>query len=199
MIQSLKKKLDMSTTEHPQTTELASLEQEKETFRQEALNYKAKVLQLEKEKVNWSQGHAVTPDMVVVVPSTTEIGSSTDGLVQAMYQVSLKEGEIKSLKGDIEKLQQEMKIKNEKVAQFQKENQTLQERVDKLKMRLKGKGLLQGDKHVIWESIVAKSANFRVYLNFKYDKNNMAITARSRCTIVNETLAKNPQSGPKML
>ena len=46
----------MSTIEHPQKAELVSLEQEKETFRQEALNYKAKVLQLEKEKVNWSQG-----------------------------------------------------------------------------------------------------------------------------------------------
>jgi hypothetical protein len=56
LIQSLKKKIKMSATEHPQTTELVSLEQEKEAFRQEALNYKAKVLQLEKEKVNWSQG-----------------------------------------------------------------------------------------------------------------------------------------------
>jgi hypothetical protein len=56
LIQSLKKKLKMSATEHPQTTELVSLEQEKEAFRQEALNYKAKVLQLEQEKVNWTQG-----------------------------------------------------------------------------------------------------------------------------------------------
>jgi predicted nuclease with TOPRIM domain len=95
-------------------------------------------LQLEKEKVNWSQGQEITSDMAVVVPSTTEIGSSTDGLVQAMSQVSLKEGEIKILKGDIEKLQQEMKIKNEKMAQFQKENQDLQERVDKLKDEVEG-------------------------------------------------------------
>jgi hypothetical protein len=99
-------------------------------------------LQLEEEKVNWSQGHAVPSDITVIVPSTVETGSSTDGLVQDMSQVILKEGEIKILKGDIEKLQQEMKIKNEKVAQFQKENQTLQERVDKLKLRLKGKILL---------------------------------------------------------
>jgi AmiR/NasT family two-component response regulator len=42
-----------------------------------------------------------------------------------------------------------MKIKNEKMAQLQKENQTLQENVDKLKTRLKGKGLLQRAKHVI--------------------------------------------------
>jgi hypothetical protein len=37
---------------------------EKDTFRHEALNYKAKVLQLEKEKENWSQGQEVKSDMV---------------------------------------------------------------------------------------------------------------------------------------
>jgi hypothetical protein len=31
-----------------------------------------------------------------------------------------------------------------------------------------------------------------VYLNFINDKDNMAITARSRCTVVNETLEKKP-------
>jgi hypothetical protein len=85
-----------------------------------------------------------------------------------------------------------MKIKNEKMAQFQKENQDLQERVGKLKMRLKGKGILQGAKHVIWDSIVVEASKFRVYLNFINDKDSMAITARRRCTIVNETLVKNP-------
>jgi hypothetical protein len=44
LIQSLKKKLKISATEHPQTTELVSLEQEKETLRQETLDYKARVL-----------------------------------------------------------------------------------------------------------------------------------------------------------
>ena len=90
IIQGLKKKLKMSPTEHPQVVELAALEKDKETFRQEALNYKAKVLQLEKEKDNWSQGQEVTSDMVVIVPSTTETGSSAYGLVQAMSQVILK-------------------------------------------------------------------------------------------------------------
>jgi FtsZ-binding cell division protein ZapB len=130
--------------------------------------------------------------MVVVVPSTTEVGPSTEGLVQAMSQVILKVGEIKGLKEDIEKLQQEMKTKDERVAQFQKENQALQEKVNKLKTRLRGKGLLQGAKHIIWDSIVAEASKFRVYLNFINDKYSMAITARSRCTVVNETLAKKP-------
>ena len=47
LIQSLKKKLKMPATEHPQTTELVPLEHEKETLRQEALDYKARALQLE--------------------------------------------------------------------------------------------------------------------------------------------------------
>ena len=51
---------------------------------------------------------------------------------------------------------------------------------------------MQGDKHIIWDSIAAEAAKFRVYLNFINEKDNMAITARSRCTVGNETLAKNP-------
>jgi hypothetical protein len=119
LIQSMKKKLNMYATENPQTTELASLEQEKETFRHEALNYKDKVLQLEKEKENWSQGQAVTSYMDVIVPSTTKTISSIDGLVQDMSQVILKTREIKSLKEVIEKLEKEMKMKDEKMSQFQ--------------------------------------------------------------------------------
>jgi hypothetical protein len=109
-----------------------------------------------------------------------------------MSQVSLKVGEIKGLKGDIHKLKQEMKTKDERMAQFQKENQDLQERIDKMKIILRGKGLLQGAKHIIWDSIFVEVAKFRVYLNFINDKDSMAITSKSRCTIVNENLAKKP-------
>jgi cell division septum initiation protein DivIVA len=35
-----------------------------------------------------------------------------------------------------------MKTKDERMDQFQKENEVLQERIDKLKTRLRGKGLL---------------------------------------------------------
>jgi hypothetical protein len=45
---------------------------------------------------------------------------------------------------------------------------------------------------VIWDAIAAEAAKFRVYLNFINDKDNMAATARSRCTVVNEVLAKKP-------
>jgi hypothetical protein len=177
MIQSLKKKLKMPSIDHPQTVELATIEQEKETFRQEALSYKAKVLQLEKEKEKWLQGQVATSDMAVIVSANAEDGSSTDGLVQAMSQVILQTGEIKILKEALEKLKQEMKIKDEKMTPLQRENQDLQERVSKLRTSLKGKTLLQGAKHVIWDDIAAEAAKFRVYLNFINDKDSVATTA----------------------
>ena len=133
---------------------MVSLEQEKETLRQEALYYKDKVLYLEQEKLKWSQEQTKLLNKAVVSAPTAEVGSNAEGLVQAMSQVSLKEGEIKGLKGSIEKLKQEMQEKDERIAQFQKENGALQEMIDTLKMRLKGKGLLQGAKHIIWDSIV---------------------------------------------
>jgi FtsZ-binding cell division protein ZapB len=54
----------------------------------------------------------------------------------------LKTGEIKDLKENLEKLKQEAKVKDEKLAQLYGENQDLKERVNKLKTRLKGKTLL---------------------------------------------------------
>jgi hypothetical protein len=108
-----------------------------------------------------------------------------------MSQVSLKTREIKSLKEVIENMQQQMKMKDERMAQFQKENQDFLERVNKMKTRLKGNVLLQGAKNLIWDAIASEAAKFRVYLNFINDKDNMSITARSRCIVVNETLVKN--------
>jgi FtsZ-binding cell division protein ZapB len=106
------------------------------------LDYKARFLQLEQEKVKWSQEQTKFLNRFVVVPLDAEVGPNIEGLVQAMSQVSLKEGEIKGIKGSIEKLKQEMQAKDGRMAQFQKENEVLQERIDKLKMRLRGKGLL---------------------------------------------------------
>jgi hypothetical protein len=198
LIQNLKKKLKMSATENPQTTELVSLEQEKEAFLQEALDYKARVFQLEEETMKWSQEKNELLNRVVVVPSTIEVGPNIEGLVQSMSQVSLKEGEIKGIKESIEKLKREIQSKDERMVQFRKENQALQERIDKLKIRLRGKRLLQGAKHIIWDSIAVEVAKFRVYLNFITNKDNIDITARSRCIVVNETLAKKPSEWAKI-
>jgi FtsZ-binding cell division protein ZapB len=150
------------------------------------------VLQLEKEKENWSQAQVPTSDMAVIMPANTEAGSSTEGLVQAMSQVRLKTGEIKGLKEVIEKLKQELKVKDEKMDQLHRDNQDLQERMSKMKTRLKGKTLLQGATHVIWDSITVEAAKFRVYLNFINEKDSVDATAQRRCTIVNEVLYKKP-------
>jgi hypothetical protein len=40
--------------------------------------------------------------------------------------------------------------------------------------------------------ISVEVAKFISYLNFINDKDNMPSTARNRCTVVNEVLAKNP-------
>jgi hypothetical protein len=82
--------------------------------------------------------------------------------------------------------------KDEKISQVQKEKVVLQEKINKLNSRLRGKILLQGDKHIIWDSIATEAEKFRSYLNFVSDEDNIAITVRHRCTVVNESLSKNP-------
>ena len=80
--------------------------------------------------------------MEIIVLDNAEAGSNAKGLVQAMSQINLKTGEIKNLNENLEKLKQEVKVKDEKLAQLHRENQDLQERVNKIKNRLKGKTLL---------------------------------------------------------
>jgi hypothetical protein len=45
---------------------------------------------------------------------------------------------------------------------------------------------------VIWDAIAIEASKFRAYLNFIIDKDSVVATARSRCTVVNEVLAKKP-------
>jgi len=168
------------------------LEQEKKTFRHKALDYKSKVLQLEKEKESWSQMQATTSDIEIIILGNVEVRSNVEGLVQAMSQISLKIGKIKDLKENLEKLKQEAKVKDEKLAQLYGEKQDLQERMNKLKTRLKGKTLLQGAKNVICDAIAMGVAKFGSYLNFINDKDNMVATARNNCIVVNEVLVKKP-------
>lgn len=49
-IQSLKKKLKIPISDHPQMEELLTLQKEKYYFQQEVLNSKAKILQIENDK-----------------------------------------------------------------------------------------------------------------------------------------------------
>jgi ribose 5-phosphate isomerase len=77
---------------------LLALEQEKETFQKEELDYKAKLLQLENEKMEWFKENVYMVNKVMVLSPAIGTGSTTEDIVQAMSQASLKEGEIKGLK-----------------------------------------------------------------------------------------------------
>jgi hypothetical protein len=82
--------------------------------------------------------------------------------------------------------------KDDNISQVQKEKVVLQEKINKLNSILRGKDLLQGAKHIIWDFVTAKATKFRSYLNFVNDKDNIAITDKNRCIVVNDTLSKNP-------
>ena len=107
VIKSLKKQLKIPDTDHPQTEELVVLQREKDDFEKNTLNLKANILQLtlEKEKlekqVKSFAGSQVLPQI------------STDEITTTMSQVSLKDEEIKGLKENNSKLQQEAKSLHE--------------------------------------------------------------------------------------
>jgi hypothetical protein len=89
VILRLKKNLKMPATEHPQTAELVTLEQEKKAFKNISLDFQAKFLQLEKENLEWSKEKTKMATRVIalsfvvpsVTPSTTEIKSGTEDIV----------------------------------------------------------------------------------------------------------------------
>jgi len=89
-------------------------------------------------------------------------------------------------------LKKEVAKRSEKSEQIQKEKIFLQENIARLNSRIKGKGALQGDKHVLWDSLAADITKFRQYLNFFDDKNTVTVIAGNKCAVVNETLLKIP-------
>ena len=120
VIKSLKKQLKILVIDDPKTEELVELEKERDEFEQEALNFKAKVLQLTKEKEKLEQQVKSTTSSQVL-PQI-----STDGITVAMSWVSLEDEEIQGLKKDNLKLQQEAKS-------LKKANKNLQQIIDKQK------------------------------------------------------------------
>jgi FtsZ-binding cell division protein ZapB len=193
-IQTLKKKLKIPASEHVQTPELTTIEQENESLQQEVISYKAKMVQLEKEKGDWLKEKEELMEIVSFAGPSHEknVATKDDDIVKSMSQISLKDGEIKGLKEENQKLKQEVAQRSEKSEQVQKENDFLQENIAKLKSRIKGKGPLQGAKHVLWDSLAADITKFRQYLNFVDDKNTATVTTRNKCAVVNETLLKRP-------
>ena len=101
VIKSLKKQLKIQATDHPLTEELVELQKERDDFDKETLNLKAKVLQLTQDKEQLEQ------QVNNVANSQVPTQASIEGISVAMSQISLKDEEIKNLKEDNLKLQQE--------------------------------------------------------------------------------------------
>jgi FtsZ-binding cell division protein ZapB len=191
-IQVMKKKLKIPGMSMCKPHKLTTLQQEKYSLQQELMNYKEKVLQLEDEKQEWQKERDELLLRNVTASSSQEKDVSTENMVKSMSQVKLKDVEIEELKQENQKLKQEAAQRSEKSNQIQKEHNCLQEKVSKLKSRIKGKVPLQGAKHLLWDSLAVDITKFRQYLNFVDDKSIVASTTLHRCVIVNETLLKRP-------
>jgi SMC interacting uncharacterized protein involved in chromosome segregation len=99
--------------------------------------------------MEWSQEKVELVTRAMVLAPATGTGSTTEDIVHVMSQVSLKEGEIKGLKENMDKSEKEVRTKDENISQVQKEKVALHEKISKLNSRLRGKSLLQGTKHII--------------------------------------------------
>ena len=97
-----------------------------------------------------------------------------------MSKVCLEDVEIKQLK--------------EKNNQVQQENKTLQEKVSKHKIKLRGQLPLQGAKHFLWDLIAIEITKFWEYVYFIEEKDALTSTTLLKFEIVNETLQKKPMN-----
>jgi hypothetical protein len=89
------------------------------------------------------------------------------------------------LKDNIKKIEQEAQKRDESVSQLKNENVVLRKKVNKIKTRIKGKRLLQGSKHIIWESISVEVTKLMTHLNFFNDEDKIAVLAKQRCKVIN--------------
>lgn len=101
VIKSLKKKLKILVIDHPQTEELVELQKERDDFEKETLNLKAKVLQLTQDK------QQLEKQVNNAIDSQVPTQAYTEGITATMPQISLKDEEIKNIKENNLKLQQE--------------------------------------------------------------------------------------------
>ena len=110
---------------------------------------------------------------------------STDGITEAMSQVSLKDEEIKGLKENILKLQQEEK-------NLHKSKKSLQQTIDKQKLKMNEKLQLQGSKHVIWDQITVEVTKLWDFLNFVEDKIVLVVISLVKYEVANELMQRTP-------
>lgn len=178
-IKSLNKKLKNTVIDYPQTKELVEIQKERDDFEQETLNLKAKVLQLTQDKEQLEQ------HLNNVVNSRVLPQISTDGITAAMSQVSLKDEEIKGIKEDNLKLQQEARS-------LHKAKECLQQTVDKEKAKMSGKLQLKGVKRTIWDQIIIEVTKIWYFLNYVEDKRVLVINSLTKYEVENEIMQRRP-------
>ena len=64
----------------------------------------------------------------------------------------------------------------------------MQEKIAKLKIKLKGQVQLKGAKHLLWDQIAAEVAKLWEYISFINDKNALVIMNQTKCEIVRKHL-----------
>ena len=119
-------------------------------------------------------------------------GFSVDDLLVPMSQVSLKDEAIKELKAENEKIKSELARVSESKKQILQDRNQLQKKINKLKEKNIGKGPLQGEKHIIWDTLSIEFKKFWHYLNFIDDLNILINLAHQRLKLVNEHMERRP-------
>ena len=68
----------------------------------------------------------------------------------------------------------------------------MQKKFNELKEKSIGNGPLQGEKHIIWDTLSIEITKFRHYLNFIDDLSILTDSVQQKLKLVNEHMAKRP-------
>ena len=192
IINELKGKLKIPPTQVLQTRELTEVEQEKDHLQQRVLVLNSQVISLKQENESLlkklEQVPQVTNTSTSIIVENNDL--STEEIVAAMSQVQLKDIEISELQLENDKLKKDSDQNSEKITKLEEEKQSLEQKIEDLRDRLKGKIPLIGAKHLIWDSIIDLTVTFRPYLDMVEDKAALTMKALQKCAVVNETMTK---------
>ena len=107
-----------------------------------------------------------------------------------MSQVSFRDLEIVGLKSQNKNLVDAVLKKEEERKALENKYKELLDKNEKLVKQLSGKLPMQGERHLIWDMIIAEAIKGRPYFNYILEKEMDINGARQSCTAVKETLNK---------
>ena len=109
-----------------------------------------------------------------------------------MSQISLKELEITGLKNqnkNLEDIDGKRELERKKLEDKCKE---LVDKNNKLKKQVTRQSSLQGEKHLIWDVLIAEETKLNPYLDFILGKDSVTQDSRKNVLMVKHVLNKNP-------